>query len=73
MSAYQTGVSHLTLDVEGEVWTVEVGQPYKDQWVIKSGLEKGERVIVDGLQKVRPGSVVDPVPAQAPQSEAPSA
>ncbi len=53
--------------------TVVVGQPYQDQWVIASGLEKGERVIVEGLQKVRPGQVVDVAPAQAPQPEAPSA
>jgi membrane fusion protein (multidrug efflux system) len=53
--------------------TVEVGQPYQDQWVIKSGLEQGERVIVEGLQKVRPGRVVDPVPAQPPPDPAPSA
>lgn len=31
--------------------------------VIESGLEGGETVIVDGIQKVRPGMVVDPQPA----------
>jgi multidrug efflux pump subunit AcrA (membrane-fusion protein) len=52
---------------------VEVGQAYKDQWVIKSGLEKGEQVIVEGLQKVRPGQVDDAKPAQSPPSQTPSA
>jgi RND family efflux transporter MFP subunit len=52
---------------------VVVGQAYKNQWVIESGLAKGERVIVEGLQKVRPGEVVDTGPAPAPQSEPPSA
>jgi membrane fusion protein (multidrug efflux system) len=39
--------------------TVEVGQSYQQQWIIKKGLEKGERVIYDGLQKVRPGAIVN--------------
>jgi hypothetical protein len=30
----------------------------KEQWIIKKGLIKGERVIYDGLQKVRPGVLV---------------
>jgi membrane fusion protein (multidrug efflux system) len=38
---------------------VEVGQAYQQQWIIKKGLKKGERVIYDGLQKVRPGVVVN--------------
>jgi len=29
------------------------------QWVIKNGLKKGEKVIVEGTQKVRPGLVVN--------------
>jgi membrane fusion protein (multidrug efflux system) len=31
--------------------------------VVEKGLEAGETVIVEGLQKVRPGMVVNPVPA----------
>jgi membrane fusion protein, multidrug efflux system len=34
-----------------------------DAWLITSGLEVGEQVIVEGLQKVRPGAAVTPVPA----------
>jgi membrane fusion protein (multidrug efflux system) len=34
-----------------------------DQWVVTGGLKAGERVIVDGLQKVRPGMTVQPVAA----------
>jgi RND family efflux transporter MFP subunit len=71
----QAGQQVYVVDKDNKVVsrTVEVGQPYEDQWVIRSGLEKGERVIVEGLQKARPGSVVDAVPAQAPQSQTPSA
>lgn len=34
-----------------------------DQWVIEQGLVPGDRVIVDGVQKVGPGMLVRPVPA----------
>ncbi len=30
-------------------------------WVVESGLEVGEQVIIEGLQKVRPGVEVDPI------------
>jgi membrane fusion protein (multidrug efflux system) len=30
-------------------------------WLIESGLKPGDRVVVDGILKVRPGSVVKPV------------
>jgi membrane fusion protein, multidrug efflux system len=32
-------------------------------WIIESGLKAGDRVVVDGIQKVAPGRVVKPVPA----------
>ena len=34
-----------------------------DAWLVTSGLKAGEQVIVEGLQKVRPGVQVNPVPA----------
>lgn len=37
-------------------------------WVVEGGLEGGERVIVEGLQKARPGTVVRPVAAR-PRAE----
>jgi RND family efflux transporter MFP subunit len=71
----QAGQQVYVVDKDNKVVTrtVEVGQPYQGQWVIRSGLEQGERVIVEGLQKVRPGGAVDAVPAQAPQTQTPSA
>jgi membrane fusion protein (multidrug efflux system) len=33
-----------------------------DQWLVSSGLAPGDRLIVEGLQKVRPGAVVKVVP-----------
>lgn len=37
-------------------------------WLIEQGLAPGERVIVDGVQKVGPGAVVRPTPLAAPQA-----
>ena len=36
-----------------------------DAWLVTSGIEPGDRVIVEGLQKARPGADVKPVPAGA--------
>ena len=36
------------------------------QWVIQEGLKGGERVVVDGLQRIGPGVKVKPIPAQIP-------
>ena len=40
---------------------VELGDPTDDGFEVKSGLQEGERVIVQGLQKVRPGVPVNAV------------
>jgi membrane fusion protein (multidrug efflux system) len=43
-----------------------------DQWLVSSGLAPGDRVIAEGMQKVRPGAAVKEVPfvaAQKPQAE----
>ncbi|HEV8061980.1 MAG TPA: efflux RND transporter periplasmic adaptor subunit [Gemmataceae bacterium] len=51
--------------------TVTLGQEMKGQRVIKTGLNKDDRVIVDGLQRIRPGvrvtAEVRP-PAKPPES-----
>lgn len=43
--------------------TIEVSRVVGDKWKVASGLAAGDRVIVDGLQKVRPGAKVKPVEA----------
>ena len=52
---------------------VKVGSLEGDSWIIESGLSPGERVIVDGLQKARPGAPVKPVVASATPPAAPPA
>ncbi|VVU48959.1 RND family efflux transporter MFP subunit [Burkholderia anthina] len=38
--------------------TVRADNAYRDQWIVSSGLKAGDRVIVDGLQKVQAGTAV---------------
>jgi membrane fusion protein (multidrug efflux system) len=42
--------------------TVTTGERVGDQWIVLGGLKSGDRVIVEGLQKVRPGAIVNPLP-----------
>ena len=45
---------------------IQTGQAVGDQWIVTGGLSAGERVIIDGLQNIRPGATVQPVEAGAP-------
>ena len=49
----------LVLGGDGKVErrTVEASRAIGDRWLVTSGLSAGDRVIVEGLQKVRPGAV----------------
>jgi membrane fusion protein (multidrug efflux system) len=38
-----------------------------DAWLVTKGIAPGERVVVEGLQKIRPGAVVNPVPLATPE------
>lgn len=42
--------------------TLQLGRAVDDQWLVLSGLKAGDRLIVDGLQKIKPGATVKPVP-----------
>jgi len=50
---------------------VETGNVVGDKWVVTSGLQAGEKVIMEGHLKARPGAVVVPV-AYVPTSEKPA-
>lgn len=43
---------------------IEIGGQQNGQWVVLSGLQAGEQVMVDGFQKLRGGGPVKPVPWQ---------
>lgn len=47
---------------------LKLDRPIGDKWLVTSGLSAGEKVILEGLQKVRPGALVKVVPWTPPQS-----
>jgi membrane fusion protein (multidrug efflux system) len=47
-----------------ELRVLKTGRTYRDSWVIESGLQAGEQVIVTNLQRIRPGVPVKPIPVQ---------
>jgi membrane fusion protein (multidrug efflux system) len=61
----QEGAFVLVVNGESKVEQrrVEVSRATQARAVIASGLEQGERVITEGVNKVRPGIVVDAAPA----------
>lgn len=60
--AYQ--VSLVDEENKVHVKTVKVGDQVGTEWLIENGLEAGQRVIVEGTQKVKEGTVVNPQPFQ---------
>lgn len=48
-----------------EVRTLQVSRALGDSWLVDGGLKKGDRVIVEGLQKAKPGAPVKAVPFAA--------
>jgi membrane fusion protein, multidrug efflux system len=40
-----------------------------DQWLVTSGLSAGDRVIVEGMQRIRPGTTVRAVPFDTPPTD----
>lgn len=66
----------LVVSAEGKAETrvLTAAQTVGSEWLVTSGLNAGDRVIVQNLQRIRPGSAVTPVPATnlAPASGAAS-
>jgi membrane fusion protein (multidrug efflux system) len=52
---------------------IQLGQSTPSTAVVSNGLTEGERVISEGLQRVRPGEVVSPGPASPPPAISPGA
>lgn len=46
---------------------VAAGDRVGEHWIIRSGLQPGERIVVEGMQKAPPGTVVAPTLATAEQ------
>ena len=61
--------SYQVAVVDGEnkvsIRPVKVGDRVGTEWIVAEGLKQGERVVVEGVQKVRPGMQVNPKPFAA--------
>ena len=55
---YQVAV--VGKDDKAEIRTVQAGERVGKMWVIESGLEPGDRVVVEGFTRVKSGEPVDP-------------
>lgn len=53
--------------------TIKVARTVGDNWLVSEGLKAGERVILEGIQKARPGTPVKAVPFGAKPEAAPAA
>ena len=53
-----------------EVREVKLGAAQGDRWVVADGLQPGERVVIEGSQKVAPGAQVKPVAFVSPATAA---
>ena len=53
-----------------EIRPVETGDRIGSLWIIEKGLSAGDRVVVEGIQKVKPDMVVNPKPAAEPAAPA---
>ncbi|NUU03174.1 efflux RND transporter periplasmic adaptor subunit [Herbaspirillum robiniae] len=65
----------VNADNKVEARPVKTGSALNNSWQVTDGLKDGDRVIVEGLQKVKPGAPVKPVqwnPAGAPAQGQPA-
>src|SRR5712671_2956559 len=67
VSELQGGYQVAAVDDENKerVRTVKVGDRVGTQWIVADGLKPGDRVVAEGVQKVRPGMQVNPKPFAA--------
>ena len=49
---------------------IHATQRLGSEWIVADGLEPGDRVVVEGVGKVRPGATVKPVAATQPAAPA---
>jgi RND family efflux transporter MFP subunit len=64
VSELQGGYQVAVVDDQNKVniRTIQVADRVGNQWVVAEGLKAGERVVAEGIQKVRPGMQVQPKP-----------
>jgi membrane fusion protein (multidrug efflux system) len=58
-------------DDTAQLRQITANTTYGDKWIVTAGLRAGERVITEGLDRVKPGQKVIPVPAGSPPRQRP--
>jgi len=63
----------LIVDADGKVQqrVLTLGRAIGDKWNVSEGLKQGDRLIVEGIQKVRPGVSVKAIPFDAGRKDDP--
>jgi membrane fusion protein (multidrug efflux system) len=55
-------VAVVSSDNKASLRSVQMGPKTGEMWIVESGLKPGERVVAEGVQKIRDGVVVNPKP-----------
>jgi len=58
-------IAAVDVDNTVNIRVVKLGETIGSEWIVNEGVKPGDRVIVEGLQKVRQGMRVNPKPYQA--------
>jgi RND family efflux transporter MFP subunit len=61
-------ITVIGADNRAELRPVQLGVRRGESWLVEQGLGAGERVVVDGVQKARPGQEVTPILLNPPTS-----
>jgi multidrug efflux system membrane fusion protein len=59
-------------DNKAEFRNITIGADYKGSTIVEKGVKVGEKVVTEGLQKLRPGMTVNPKPAKPKSTNRPA-
>jgi membrane fusion protein (multidrug efflux system) len=59
-------------DSKAQLRNITANTTYGDKWIVTAGLAPGEKVITEGLDRIKPGQQVQPVPAGSPPRQRPA-
>jgi multidrug efflux pump subunit AcrA (membrane-fusion protein) len=63
-------VGVVSADNSATIKTVKLGPQFGDMWEVESGLQVGDTIGVDGLQRINSGMTVTPTPFKDTQANA---
>lgn len=66
-----TSVWRVGDDNKAQVQPITVSRALDNLWLVSSGLNAGDRIVVEGLPKLGPGALVNPVEVSAPPLQEP--